>query len=836
MKTTNQGLPIILLLGFLFSSHFSAAQVKTIVSGKVTDKNTGDAVPFVNVFFYGTEIGATTDFEGRYSLSFYDPPDSLVFSYIGYKTRIVPVALGETQVINIELKPETISLQEIVISSGENPAWGIIRKTVQNKDIHDKRSLDAYEYESYTKVELDIDNISEGQKKRKLFREIARVMDSIAVLKGDDGDPYVPVFLSEALSKYYVKNSPFSRREEIHKTKISGVAIEDGSLTSQVIGAFYQEYNFYSNWMRILEKDFVSPIADGWRMYYDYDIVDTVKIGSDSCFHLRVMPNRKQDLAFTGAIWITKQEYALKQVDLTVVKAANLNFIDKIKIQQELSPTPAGPWLPSKTRVLIDVAQPTDEMIGFIAKFYNSTQNWVVNEVHPDAFYENAVIVAEDMYNYESGFWHENRHDPLTEEEVKVYEIIDTLKNVPIVKTYTDLLTTLSTGYLTLGKIDFGPFLYTYANNDLEGNRFVLAGRTNEYLSRKFYLKGYLGYGTRDENFKYGANLGIILSRRPWTEIGLRSKYDIEQVGLNSEKLDDNYIFYASTKYGELIEPYYHRQQEAYFETEIAKGLSQTVELKFDRFDPLFNFFYYVDPDNPDSELRSSYKSTSIKLATHWGRDETWVQNGNNRISLGARRAPVFDLAYTFGFDDILGSDFDFHQIEFQMDHRLRLGLAGTSRYRLNAGYILGQLPYPLLENHVGNESFFYTNGAFNTMNYSEFVSDTYVSLRYYHSFEGIILNKIPLMRKLKWRLLGTGNIIYGSLREENRQIIPETDINGTPIKAFNVLTDKPFVELGYGVENIFKIARIDFVHRLTYLDLPDVEPFRVKISFQFSL
>ncbi len=812
------------------------AQSQTVISGKVLDKATGDAVPFVNVFFYGTQKGTTTDFEGRFSLSTYESFDSLVFSYIGYKTQIIYIEPGVTSKLSIDLIAETVNLQEVVIMSGENPAWGIIRQAVANKNLHDKRSLESYEYDSYTKTELDIDKISEELKEEKIFREVSKVMDSIAVLKGDDGDTYIPVFFSEAMSRYYVKNEPFSRREEVKKTKISGIAIEDGSLTSQVVGAFYQEYNFYNNWLTILEKEFISPISDGWRMYYDYDIMDTVKIDQDTCYQLHVFPNRKGDLAFTGTIWIAIDNYALRQVDLTIEKSANVNFIEKIKIQQKLVATNDGPLLPEKTRVLIDVIQPSKKAPGFIAKFYNANRNWKTNTKYKSSFYENQVLVAEDALINENDYWEENRFDPLSEDEVTVYHMIDTLKNVPVVKFYTKLITTLSTGYFKVGKIDIGPYLYTWANNDIEGNRFVFGLRTNDQLSKKVYFKGYVGYGTGDKKWKYSAKVGLITSRYPWREIGIQSKMDIEQVGLNSEKLADNYMFYASTKYGTLIEPYEHRQQKIYMESGIVKGLSQRIEFNYNQFDPLYNFAYYSDPKRTDSPIANNFQSTSIKFITHWGRDESFVQNGNYRISLGGRRAPIFDLMYIYGFSGPLGSDLDFHHFEFQMKHKLRLGLIGTSHYQINAGYIMGQVPYPALENHVGNESFFYTSGAFNTMNFSEFVSDEFVSLKYYHSFQGLILNKIPLIRKLKWRLLGTANVIYGSMREENINVIPETDIDGNPLRRFNTLNNEPFVELGYGVENIFKFMRVDFIHRMNYLDLPDTKGFQVKISMQFIL
>ncbi len=186
------------------------------------------------------------------------------------------------------------------------------------------------------------------------------------------------------------------RYEHIKKSKINGVGIEDGTLVTQLVGSSFQEYNFYQNWLTILMKDFVSPIADGWRLYYDYDLTDSVYVGDYFCYRLDFRPRSPQDLAFTGTVWITKADYALKQIDVTVGRQANLNFIEKIKIQQELAPVGNGAWLPIKNRVLIDVSEITNNSAGMLAKFLSSNKNFAINRPYEPAFYKNPIVRAED--------------------------------------------------------------------------------------------------------------------------------------------------------------------------------------------------------------------------------------------------------------------------------------------------------------------------------------------------------------------------------------------------------------------------------------------------------
>src|SRR5690606_9799664 len=230
------------------------------------------------------------------------------------------------------------------------------------------------------KIEIDIDNLSEDFRQRKSVQKVTQVLDSIKQLTNDEGEKILPVFFSETVSKYYYRNNPELRKEIIEKSKVTGVGITDGSTASQITGSVFQEYNFYKNWLSILNKDFVSPIADGWKSFYDYDLLDSVLVGQDSCYKLQVYPRREQDLAFTVTIWIKKDDSSLKQVDLTIPKAANLNFVDRIKIQQELRSSSAGPLIPSKTRVLIKIAQVTANTAGLLAKFYTATDSVVVNQ------------------------------------------------------------------------------------------------------------------------------------------------------------------------------------------------------------------------------------------------------------------------------------------------------------------------------------------------------------------------------------------------------------------------------------------------------------------------
>lgn len=273
---------------------FVAFSQQTIVSGKVTEASTGSPIPFANVVFTGTQEGTTTDFDGNFTLKTNSKIDSIEVRYVGFSKRVKPVVRGDHQIIHIQLEEDMVSLGEVIVYAGENPAFEVLRRVSDRKKINDKRSLEAYEFESYTKIEFDVDQIPEKLKKRKIYAKISQVIDSIEQIAGEDGSAILPVFLSEAVSRYYYRRDPKYAHEHILKTKISGIGITDGTTSSQIIGSSFQQYNFYENWMTIISKEFVSPIADGGRLYYEYELVDSSMVDDDFCYRLDFWPRESR--------------------------------------------------------------------------------------------------------------------------------------------------------------------------------------------------------------------------------------------------------------------------------------------------------------------------------------------------------------------------------------------------------------------------------------------------------------------------------------------------------------------------------------------------------------
>jgi hypothetical protein len=832
-----------ILLVFFYCISVSSIFGQFVIKGRVTDANNGDPIPFASVGLVGVNQGARTNFQGEFTLNSKFTADSLFTSFVGYKKRVKKITRGLAfQEINFQIEPSTLEMAEVKVYSGENPAFKILRGVLQHKESNDRSKLTAYEYDSYSKMELDVDNISEKFKERRVMKDIAQAIKKFEEMAGEDGKLIIPTYLSESIGKFYYLENPKRKKEFIQKTNIKGVGVSDGSFVSQLVGGnLVANYNFYQNYVPFFGKDFASPIGENWKAKYSYFLGDTVNVEGRVCYQLDFDPKNSADLVFRGQMWIDTTSFALVQIDAVVDKGANLNFIERIKISQELEQTSNGVWLPARTRFLIDLEEVSKGSAGLLLKMYISNKNFIVNKPHEISFYDVPSEVAQDATRPNAEFWKHARHEPLSSYDYLAASLIDTVQNLPIVRTYVEVAELVLSGYRQFNGIEAGPYLTSFAINAVEGARFRLGFRTNANFDKKWIFRGNVGFGTKDLVPKYSLELNHLFSKKKWTIAGLRHTYDVERVGLTPEYIGDNKLFYAFTRWGAFSGAFFRRETDAFFSSELAKAITLTTSLTTRSFDPLFHFQFRLNPElGRASAVQDNYQETFATIELRFAKNVTFIMNGNERIALATKRFPMITLKYQHGFKGFLGGDFTYDRFTLKAYQTIRLGTLGRSDYTFTAGYTPSNLPAPLLFPHLGNETFFFVRSAFSTMNYFEFVSDQFASIQYNHNFEGLLFNRIPLIKKLKWRLIGSANVLMGSQRSANREIMKEVD-NPLRVKfedrySFDSLDPtKPFAEVGYGIDNIFKVFRLQAFHRLTYLDNPKAERFRVMASINLS-
>ncbi|MCF8364787.1 MAG: DUF5686 and carboxypeptidase regulatory-like domain-containing protein [Bacteroidales bacterium] len=802
----------------------------TKIMGTVTDQKSGEPLPFVNIVFKGTNIGVTTGFDGTYAIETSTPGDSLIASFVGFGRQTKPVAKGRFQYINYEMENENFELETVIIKAGENPAEIILRKIIQNKSNNDPDQYDAYQYEAYNKIQIDANNITDKFKERRIFRDFDFIFDNVDT-STVNGKTYLPIFLSESISEVYSKQKPKAYIEIVKANKISGIENES---VMQFLGDKFQHINIYDNYISLFQKNFISPIANFGINSYKYYLIDSTFFGDKWCYKIMFKPRQKQTLTFTGHFWVNDTSFAIKEVDMKIMDDANINFINDLVIHKEFDLIDGKYWLLTKDYIIGDLNIVEDEksdLVGFFGSKTTTYRKFLINQPKEDDFYKApvSVVVEEKANEKPEAFWNENRHENLTRDEKTIYYMVDTLKQIPRFNTYIDIIEMVTTGYYETGNFELGPYGSLLSFNAVEGARIRLGGRTSNKFSTKLMLFGHVAYGTLDKQWKYGGGFKYMLNKNPRRSFGGEFQYDLEQLGASQNAFREDFFLAFLFRRNpadklSIVEGY-----KFYYEHEWFNGFSNTLNLIQRNLYPVGDNVFQFNVKNEDGSNKvvseTAITSTELRLDTRLAYKERFLMGEFERVSLGAKY-PILEIRYGYGVPKLAGGDNEYHRLQLNVSHWFNTFNLGWSKWIVEAGRIWGVVPYPLLKLHEGNETYFFDEYSFNMMNYFEFVSDKYLSVYYTHHFDGYFFNRIPLFRKLKWREVAFAKGLVGGLDKKNQ------DFSVFPQGMY--LLDKPYFEAGAGVENIFKILRVDAIWRLSYLDHPNISKFGIRFSLQF--
>jgi hypothetical protein len=812
-----------------------------VVKGKVTDAQTFEPVSFANVILKGTVIGVKTEFNGNFTLSGTTKSDSISVSFIGYDTKTIAIHRDTVQVIDIQLHPALYTLQEVKVRPGENPAHTILKKVWKNNERNNIEKLSSYQYENYSRSTVYLRKFSNKPDEERTFKPFLKEFNEYSVKTGEENIPALPSYITESLSDNYYLKSP--KREFIHvkATNSDGIAFENTDLVAQLVT---KQENFYfpDNTVTIIDKSFISPVSRFGLLYYKYYITDTVLLDNKYyCYEINVVPKREEDPVFHGTIWINDTTFALKRISVEVAKKADLNFIQRIKIQQDYEPADSGAWFPVKTRFMADA-------VNIFVTNYSQKSKIIVDNPFDPGFYNSELKVDYNSRDFNQDYWNANRANTLELIDSLAIQRIDTLKKNNRVRITAKLIEASIKGYYNFGWFEGGPWIMIYNYNDVEGNRFRLGGRTNIAFSKKLILEGYLAYGTRDNRFKGSIQSELFLSKEHWTKFGIQYRDDIENAGALDEFYSQSSFLTFATTFGGSDKMDRSQVIRSWIESDLFKGMSGKLIFTRKTFSPVsrdFYFAWYTDPLK--TNLSATYTTSEAGVVLRYQPKATYVLDGVRRFPVNFNKYPVFTLEYFRGIKGVLNSDFSYNKLVADIYHNFNFGGLGNIEYNLTFTKMYNQLPYPLLITLAGNQSFFRTNRTYNLMNYGEFVLDEALELFMSYHMNGLILNKIPLIKKLQWRTVVTGHAAFGSFNNKKNGIYyPDTNpwgiipdsINGNQTTRFNtplpLSYDKPYLELSYGIENIFKFLRIDLIHRLTYLKNTDAHRFAVKISGVF--
>lgn len=796
------------LISFLGVSQLIAQTY--VYKGTVTDGTTAEPIPFANVYFVGSTAGTMTDFDGNYTVSLSKKPDSIAVSVLGYKELKKPVGTNTLQTINFKLERDAYNLEEIVIKPGENPAEVLLKKVIESKVYNDKDKLDRYAYEAYNKTEVDLYDIEDKMMDRKVMRPFLFIFDYLD--STTEEEPFLPAFLSENLSDFYYRKNPKQKREEIRASRISG--IENESL-SQMMGSLYQEVDIYDNWISLISKDFASPIADNALNYYKFYLVDSGFINGYYCYKMNFVPRSKGYNTFLGDIWIADSSYAVMKVNMQVGDHVNINFVERSSVYQEFGEVQPGVWMITKDKIVIKF-KVVDKAMGIIGRKTASFRSFQINNTALDSVFidRDDIVVAENVLINNDEFWEGVRHEELSKSEAGVYKMVDSLQNTKAFRTWIDFVDLALNGYYKVKYVEFGPYSSVLSLNKIEKFRVRLGFRTTGELSKQFRVGAYVAYGFGDKIVKYGATGMVYIKKNPRLYIGGHYMFDYDLAATNEAEFGkDNILSGLYRRQKVPLKLNLMREWSAYVYKEWKFGLSHKVLFRNQQFMPKFPYYYVPQAgDRYEDSLITDFTTTEIDISNRFAYKEKFLSGDFDRVSLGTKH-PVLYFRYRVGLKNILNSGFNYHRIDLMLQDEYAIKPLGTLHMDIGMGKIFGTLPTQLLEIYQGNETYFYNDYAFNLMNEYEFVSDMYVTLSLRHHFEGFFFNKIPGFRKLKWREVIGFKAAWGTLTEANKI----ANRFNSSIQPFPI----PYMESSVGIENIFKLFRIDAVFRLTYRDRP---------------
>jgi len=824
LKAVKANILILFFLGY-FSVH-----AQTFIDGIVLDSVSKSPISYANIYIKGTTIGVTTDDTGYFKLPLTQAFDSITAAYLGYEEKTIRLSMQSKQRLVFLLSSSANTLAEtVIVANKESLEDYLIRKILENKEKNDKKHLQNYSYELYNKIELEVKNMSDKFMNRKILKPFKFVFDNID--STSEEEPFLPLMLSENISDYYYTNKLNKKREIIKASKMSGIS--DASF-NEFLNATYQDINVYDNAYTILEKQFISPIANVCKTFYKYKVIDTLVL--DNIVHYKMLfePKTKGDNTFLGSFIVSENNYAIKSIQLRMAAHVNINFVKKIEINQDFDNVDGLCWMMTKDHLVIEF-KPLEKTPAIVTRKNTVYRNFKINTAYNDsmiAVLKEELTMDEHTIKKDQAFWDTSRFIQLSKNEAAVYHIIDTLKTVPAYKTYVDIINFVLTGYYKAGPIEIGPILNTVSFNKLEGWRFGIGLRTNDKMCSWAQISAHIAYGLRDKKVKGDVGVRFLVDKRPRQIISASYTRDVSELSKTSDLLAaDNILSIIINRRKPDVRLLYFEEAKLGYSIEYKQGMSFGIAFQ-NRYikQGLVPFRYALTNKELVTDTLHSLRQSELIINARFAIGEKYInKNSLFRSSINTSKVPVIQFEYVYGINKFLGSQFNYHKLTLSYAQIIPIRTIGRFEMHIQAGKVFGTVPFLLNEVHDGNQTYAFSNTAFNVMNDYEFYSDRYLQWNFSHHFDGFFLNRIPGIRKLKLREVIHTRGIWGNASAKNMAF---NQLNTSFIKPIGKI---PYIEVGFGLENILKFIRWDVMWRVTHRDNPKAYKWMMTFGFNFN-
>ena len=831
------------------------------IQGVVTDSLTNEPIPYLSVFYEGKGVGSITDNDGNYKVETRKGWNKLTFSAVGYVTKVVNIIPGVTKSLNVRMRPDDIMLDEVVVkpkrekySRKNNPAVELMKKVIAHKKNNKLSENDYYQYNKYQKITMSLNDVTPEMLEKGMYKKMPFLKDQIELCE-ETNKFILPISVDETASQKIYRKHPKSEKTIIKGMSSTGVneLFATGDMLSTVLKDVFTDVNICDNDIRLLQYPFISPISSSDAIsFYKFYIMDTTFVDKDKCFHLTFVPNNSQDFGFTGHLYVlADSSYTVKKCTMNLPKKSGVNFVDNMDIIQEFEQLPNGEWVLKTDDMIVEMTL-MKIMQGFQIRRTTRYSDYAFDELPQQLFKRKGAEIKEaDAMMRGDDFWNQYRPVPLTQTESSMDMLVKRLEQMPGFKYVIFVLKAFIENFVETGtkdnpsKVDIGPVNTMISNNYIDGLRLRMSAQTTANLNPHLFFKGYYAYGFKDHRSKYMGEVEYSFNKKeylprefPKNSITFSYQYDVMSPTDKFLKTDKDNVF-VSFKTSTVDQMSYVRNIALKYENETQFGLKTTVEVKHSTDEPTGGLAYITNDDQ--KTLVPEIQTMEASLAFRYAPGETFVNTKQRRIPVSFD-APVFTLSHTTGFKGVLGGEYNFNLTEVGLYKRFWFSSWGKIDMFVKGGAQWNKVPFPLLIMPAANLSYILQRETFNLINNMEFLNDRYASLDVSWDLNGKIFNRIPLLKKLKWREAIGFKMLYGHLTDKNNPmkhpgdselfLFPTRD--GRPT-SFVMDPKTPYMECSVGIHNIFKILHIDYVRRLNYLDHPDANKWGVRFMVMMT-
>lgn len=835
----------------LFISFDASAQIK----GVVTDSLTNEPLMYITVQYEGKGVGTITNAEGEYQVETRKGWDELMFSAIGYITKRVKLT-PDTKVLNVQLAPADVMLSEVVVkpkkekySRKNNPAVDFMRKVIANKKALKLEENDYYQYQKYEKMKMSINDVTPEKMEKGIYKKFSFFKDQVEV-SPKTNKMILPISIKETASRTIYRKSPKSEKTIIEGMNSTGIEefFNTGDMLGTILNDVFSDINIYDDDIRLLQRRFVSPIGRGAITFYKYYLMDTLMVDKQECVHLTFVPQNPQDFGFTGHLYVVKDStYAVKRCTMNLPKRTGVNFVDNMDIVQEYEQLPDGNWVLTDDDMTVELVF-VKGIQGLEVQRTTKYTDYKFDEIEPRLFRLKGNVIKEaNMLAKSDEYWAKVRQVPLTKKESNMDIFMNRIEQIPGFKYVIFGAKALIENFVETGskehpsKVDIGPINTMITSNYVNGTRFRLSAMTTGNLHPHWSFSGYGAYGTKDKKWFYSGQAAYSFNKReyvlwefPKHYLAFKYTYDVMSP-MDKYLMTDKDNMFVGWKWTTVDQMSYIRDATLTYELETNSGFSVMAMARHRNDQPAGVLQYWKNNGkvagqwDATNTLVHDMTTTELGVTLRYAPGETFVNTKQRRVPVSLD-APVFTLSHTAGFKGVLGGEYNFNLTELSLRKRIWFGSWGKLDVTARAGAQWNTVPFPLLNLPMANLSYITQNNeSFNLIDNMEFLNDRYASLALSYDMNGKLFNRIPLIKRLKWRERFRIRGLWGTLTDKNnpyKSNNPDLFLfpmrNGLPTSY--VMGKTPYVEASVGIYNIFKLIHIEYVRRLTYTNMPGVQ------------